>query len=418
MPKKHPPKSDTLNLNTAGHEPQRKLDPVMAALRRKTQPVISVGTPDLTILEAFAGAGLLGSGLVAGAVAAGYRPRHLAYCEHDDVPAGIYGSNFGQDIPRVRDVRSIANGALGSPPTAAEAAFAGLALARSGRRSDPVDVLCGGPPCQDFSVVRAHRPAAGNGRCALYLSMVRLAEVLRPRMLIIENVAAAVRHKSGIVQQAVAHLESIGYIVSVKVIDAQDFGVAQHRSRFILVAVRADLATVPFNFPAFGASHGTRRYGVQEAIGDLRDIPGSAEFEGGSKDGIMQQRIRWLAEHPGQVLPVSMRAPCHATKIYGQAYQRMAADQPAPTLTRYAFQMANGRFTHPVEHRTLSPRECLRVQGVADWFRLPPGIRRSEMYRVVANGAPAPLGERLVLAAIQQDVLLPGGIRAKAVSAA
>lgn len=407
-----PTPSSSLHLNTAGRFPA--LPDPMVSLRRTTMPTAPKGAPDLTFVDAFAGGGLLTSGLVAGAVAAGYNPHHLAYAEHDDAAAAVYEANFGP-VPRVRDVLKVTTGALGKPLRHAERRFHAEVTARSGRDSDAVDLVIGGPPCQDFS--RAHygkRKAAdpeaqpkkkGHGRKVLYLRMVRLIEVLMPKVAIIENVAAARHDASGIVQRALDHLDRIGYRVTDTKLDAMDYGVAQHRARSIVVAVRGDVSPVGFDFGAFRDVFGTRRHGIHEAICDLTHIPGDREHAGGDTEGIMQERIQWLIANPGEKLPGWLLPTCHQHKIRGQAYRRMDPKKPAPTLTRYFGQMANGCFTHPTEARTMSPREGLRAQGVSDWYRLPEGIARTHLYRIIANGAPAPLGERIVLAAVAQGLL-------------
>jgi DNA (cytosine-5)-methyltransferase 1 len=99
----------------------------------------------------------------------------------------------------------------------------------------PVDVLCGGFPCQDISV--AGRGAGIRGeQSGLWSEMFRLTGELRPRYLLVENVAALIARGLDVV---LADLASIGFDAEWDVVRASDVGAPHIRERIWLLAYPA-----------------------------------------------------------------------------------------------------------------------------------------------------------------------------------
>ena len=106
---------------------------------------------------------------------------------------------------------------------------------RTAKQVGRVDVLIGGPPCQGHSTLNNHT-RGDDPKNALYLMMVRAAEVLRPRIVIIENVPAIEQDSANTVNVAAGQLKKIGYKVDHRVISVADLGVPQLRARHVLMA--------------------------------------------------------------------------------------------------------------------------------------------------------------------------------------
>ena len=102
-------------------------------------------------------------------------------------------------------------------------------------RLTPIDLLCGGFPCQDISVAGRREGLAGE-RSSLFFEFARIAHALSPRWLLVENVAGLFSSSDGrdfgIVISALAEL---GYGLAWRVLDSQYFGVAQRRRRVFIV---------------------------------------------------------------------------------------------------------------------------------------------------------------------------------------
>jgi DNA (cytosine-5)-methyltransferase 1 len=106
----------------------------------------------------------------------------------------------------------------------------------------PVDVVCGGFPCQDLSVAGARAGLAGE-RSGLFYEMARIVDELRPLWVVWENVPGLFTSNGGRDFAAVlSELDRIGYGGAWTVLDARYFGLAQRRRRIFGVFTRLGAA--------------------------------------------------------------------------------------------------------------------------------------------------------------------------------
>jgi DNA (cytosine-5)-methyltransferase 1 len=104
----------------------------------------------------------------------------------------------------------------------------------------PIDLLVGGTPCQSFSVAGL-RGGLGDDRGNLALEYLRLADRLRPRWLVWENVPGVLSSNGGRDFGAIlGGMVELGYGFAYRVLDAQFFGVAQRRRRVFVVGHSGD----------------------------------------------------------------------------------------------------------------------------------------------------------------------------------
>lgn len=105
----------------------------------------------------------------------------------------------------------------------------------------PVDIVCGGFPCQDLSVAGKRKGLEG-ARSGLFYEMVRITDELRPMFLVWENVPGLLSSDGGRdFARVLMALDSIGYSGAWTGLDAQWFGVAQRRRRIFGVFARGDI---------------------------------------------------------------------------------------------------------------------------------------------------------------------------------
>lgn len=108
------------------------------------------------------------------------------------------------------------------------------------RKADPntmpaFDLLCGGFPCQAFSLA-GKRNGFGDPRGTLFFELARLAEARHPRYLLFENVPGLLSHNKGRTFAAILDtLDRLGYHVEWQVLNSKDFGVPQSRRRVYIV---------------------------------------------------------------------------------------------------------------------------------------------------------------------------------------
>ena len=115
---------------------------------------------------------------------------------------------------------------------------------------DHVDLLTYSTPCQSISVAgRQEGLKKGSGTASSVIwSVLRAIDVLRPKYLLMENVKALISNKFiGDFREWQNELSRRGYTNFVKVLDAQDYGVPQHRERVFMVSILGD--DVSFHFP-------------------------------------------------------------------------------------------------------------------------------------------------------------------------
>jgi DNA (cytosine-5)-methyltransferase 1 len=172
--------------------------------------------PNPTVVSLFAGCG--GSSL--GYKQAGFDIR-LAV-EWDTGAANVYRRNFPETNVFEGDIADL---------TAEEA------LRAATLEPGELDVLDGSPPCQGFST--AGRRKFSDTRNRLFEEYVRMLEVFRPKMLVMENVSGLRKGKMKLI------FAEMTRALSCRELNAWWYGVPQDRRRLIWVGVREDLAAVP-----------------------------------------------------------------------------------------------------------------------------------------------------------------------------
>jgi len=103
-----------------------------------------------------------------------------------------------------------------------------------------VDVMLGGFPCQDLSVA-GKRKGFGGERSVLAFEFLRVAELVQPRWIVLENVPGLLSSNGGRdFARLVDEVVGCGYGVAWRILDARYFGVPQRRRRVFIVARRTD----------------------------------------------------------------------------------------------------------------------------------------------------------------------------------
>jgi DNA (cytosine-5)-methyltransferase 1 len=113
----------------------------------------------------------------------------------------------------------------------------------------PHDVICGGFPCQAFSISGKQR-GFEDSRGTLFFDIARITEFHKPKVLLLENVFNFEKHDNGRTLEVVLKtLDNIGYNVYYKVLNAVNYGIPQIRKRIYFVGFRKDLCVKNFKFP-------------------------------------------------------------------------------------------------------------------------------------------------------------------------
>lgn len=291
----------------------------------------------------------------------------IAAFENADAAIAAYNMNFGANICQNVDLESCDFSRLRN---------------KLGLRRGELDLIIGGPPCQGFTT-------AGNRfwddpRNKSAQNYAQALEAFHPRWFMMENVEGMLTTASGTyVVECIKKMISLGYAVSLKKIYMQEYAVPQRRKRVIVVGNREGKK---FEFPdpierASGAICKDSSFTLREAIGDLEscDIP-EIDHVRKNESGIRSERISALGI--GQTmkdLPEHLRhdsfkrrasrrvcdgTPSEKRGGAPSGLKRLPYDEPCLTITS----AATSEFVHPTQNRTLTIRECARVQTFPDSF--------------------------------------------------
>lgn len=113
-----------------------------------------------------------------------------------------------------------------------------------------VDLFVGGSPCQSFSLVGKQR-GLEDTRGTLFYEYARLIDEIKPKVFIYENVRAVTSHDGGRTWKKMQEVfKELGYSFTWSVLNAKNYGIPQNRERLFVVGIRDDLEiAMPFEFP-------------------------------------------------------------------------------------------------------------------------------------------------------------------------
>lgn len=225
------------------------------------------------------------------------------------------------------------------------------------------DILLAGFPCQPFSII-GNKLGTADARGTLYREVVRIARVKRPRGIVLENVKQLVTtHHGAVLKKIKDDLESIGYTVDWRILNALDFGLPQKRERVIIVATLNKFDKFPWP---------KEKIPMKSLADILEKNPDIRHF--------VSERIRAKrkAAHTAEVSP----SIWHENKAgHISSYPWSCALRAGAS---YNYLLVDGE-------RRLTPREMLRLQGFPESFEIV--ANDSQARKQAGNAVPVPLVE-------------------------
>jgi DNA (cytosine-5)-methyltransferase 1 len=256
-----------------------------------------------------------------------------------------------------------------------------------------LDLLAGCPPCQGFSRMRTKNKggSVADVRNELIFEFVRLAEGLKPKTLMMENVPGL--KDDWRMNEALIRLKSAGYQCELRIVDAANFGVPQRRKRMILLC--SSIGELKINFGKY------KKRTVWDTIGTL---PRPAESNNRLHALVTQnteavrKRIRKIPKNGGSRMDLGKRyqLKCHRAKNAGfkDVYGRMTWNKVAPTMTRFCTNPSKGRFLHPIQNRAITLFEASLLQGFPKSYKFPLELGKGKIASMIGEALPPPLGRR------------------------
>src|SRR5699024_10730476 len=130
-----------------------------------------------------------------------------------------------------------------------------------------VDIICGGPPCQGFSLAGFRK--SDDPRNKLVLDFADIIKNVEPKVFVFENVVGLLSYNKGETFNEIKKMFlALGYKLHAETLDFSDYGVPQRRRRVIIIGVRNNINIEPSKlFPDKITKN--KKISVMETIGDL-----------------------------------------------------------------------------------------------------------------------------------------------------
>ena len=249
---------------------------------------------------------------------------------------------------------------------------------------DEFDVLCGGFPCQAFSIA-GKRGGFEDTRGTLFFDVAEIIKRKKPKAIFLENVKGLRSHNGGKTLATILNVlrNDLGYFVpEPQIINAKDFGVPQNRERIYIVGFRNDLGIENFDYPKPSLEKVT--------FGDIKEekVPATKYF-------LSTQYLQTLVNHKAR----------HEGKGNGFGYAIIPDDQISNAIVvggmgRERNLVLDHRITDytPTTHikgtvnregiRKMTPREWARLQGFPDDYLIP--VADASAYKQFGNSVAVP----------------------------
>ncbi|MBR2252416.1 MAG: DNA cytosine methyltransferase, partial [Neisseriaceae bacterium] len=255
---------------------------------------------------------------------------------------------------------------------------------------DDIDGIIGGPPCQSWSEAGSLR-GIDDVRGQLFFDYIRILKAKQPKFFLAENVSGmlANRHHQA-VQNILKMLDECGYNVSLTMVNAKDYGVAQERKRVFYIGFRKDLK-IKFQFPMGSTVDDKNKITLKDILWDLKDtaVPALANNK------TNPQAVNHHEYFIGSFSPIFMsRNRVKSWNEQGftvQASGRQCQLHPnAPKMEKMEKDIY--RFVQGKEnlYRRMSVREVARIQGFPDDFTFIYN-NVNDAYKMIGNAVPVNL---------------------------
>ncbi len=228
----------------------------------------------------------------------------------------------------------------------------------------------------------------------------------KPGYLVIENVPGLLKNKKEkILSEFLGFLEKESYVYDHRIVNANHYGVPQHRKRYLLIATKvSDNIRIPEGEHDEGLT--LRNYigvhngfpAVEDGHKDKTEFMHSTAFLSEKN----KKRIRKTPKNGGTRMSwkddpeLQINAYRGKDNIFKDVYGRMFWDKPAPTITTRFNSLSNGRFGHPEEPRAISLREGATLQTFPITYIFK-GSNEASIARQIGNAVPPELAKRIGL---------------------
>lgn len=221
------------------------------------------------------------------------------------------------------------------------------------------DLLFGGFPCQAFSIIGKREGFADKTRGTLFFEIARILKEKQPKAFVLENVKQLATHDSGRTLSTIISTlrDELGYYVDYRVLNALDFGLPQKRERIVIIGSKR-----PF----------------------IMDWPEKVK-NGKTLDDILEKNVD--KKYYASEAIVKKRKSMHTSKYQPAIWH----ENKAGNISSYPYSCAlragaSYNYLLVDGERRLTPRECLRLQGFPDSFKI--AVSDCQIRKQAGNAVP------------------------------
>jgi len=292
-----------------------------------------------------------------------------------------------------------------------------------------LDLVCGGPPCQGFSMANRQR-VIDDPRNSLYKSYLKFLQETKPKFFIMENVKGMANKIDEILIDFNQYLEN-SYNIHYSIFNAKDFGLPQNRERFFIIGNRIGVDT-KIIFEDIKNEKTETKFVLKNALKDLpilkpKNIKNNNDIENEDFGFYITQlktssnkyldfinnsrKVNYVFNHKNRynnerdieiysklpqgenslhqsiadIMPYTSR-----NHMFKDKYYKLDETKVCKTITSHMKFDCN-MYIHPSQSRGLSAREAARVQTFPDDFLLRGS--QNKWYAQVGNAVPVKLAE-------------------------
>lgn len=258
-----------------------------------------------------------------------------------------------------------------------------------------VDGIIGGPPCQSWSEAGALK-GIEDERGQLFFDYIRILKEVKPKFFLAENVRGMLSNRhSDAVKNILEMFDEAGYYVTLNVVNAKDYGVAQERIRVFYIGFRKD-QDVDFVFPQ-GSTEGDNKLTLKDIIYDLKDTAVPALARNKHNPNAINNNEYFVGAFSPIFMSRNRVKGWNEQAFTVQASGRQCQLHPqAPKMEKVGvdkYQFVSGFESL---YRRMTVREIARIQGFPDDFKF---IYNDidTAYKMIGNAVPVNLAYEIAV---------------------
>ena len=260
-----------------------------------------------------------------------------------------------------------------------------------------IDGIIGGPPCQSWSEAGALR-GIEDARGQLFYDYIRILKEFNPKFFLAENVSGMLANRhSEAVQNILKMFDEAGYNVSLTLVNAKDYGVAEERKRVFYIGFRKGLG-IDFKFPKGSTTDDSKKLTLKDVIWDLQDSVVPAGFRNHHNPKAINNNEYFTGEFSPIFLSRNRVKSWDEQGFTVQASGRQCQLHPsAPKMVKVGKDECKFVEGYEKLYRRMTIREVARIQGFPDDFKFLYD-ETNNAYKMIGNAVPVNLAYEIAVA--------------------